>query len=68
MPLLSKLIFPLALSAAKRQKLDGALAERQLSGRLREQTLHFYPHLCANRHTQTDKQICVLKHNSKGER
>lgn len=70
LPLLSKLIFPLSLSAAERPELDGALAERQLSSRLREQTLHFYPYLCANTHTQTDRQAntCVGKHYSKGER
>lgn len=59
--LFPKLIFPLALSAAERLKLDRALAERHLSSRLREQTLHLYPYLCANIHThrQASKHMCV---------
>lgn len=35
----------------------GALAERQLSGRVREQTLHFHPNLWANTHRQTGKHM-----------
>ena len=53
-----KASFPLALRAEK-PRLDGALAQRQLSGRLREQTLHLYPYVCANTHTQTDRQTHV---------
>ena len=68
LPLLPKLIFPLALSAAERPKLDRALGERQLSSRLSEQTLHFYPYLWANIHTDRQANTCVCKHNSKGER
>lgn len=59
LPLLPKLIFPLALSAAERTKLDRALAERQLSSRLSEQTLHFYPYLWANIHTDRQANMCV---------
>lgn len=68
LPLLPKLIFPLALSAAERPKLDRALAERQLSSRLSKQTLHFYPYLWANIHTDRQANTCVCKHNWKGER
>lgn len=45
--------------AAERPKLDRALAERQLSSRLREQTLHFYPYLRANILTDRQANTCA---------
>lgn len=41
----------------KRPEWDGA--ERQLSSRLRGQTLHFYPYLWANTHTDRQANTCA---------
>lgn len=69
LPLLSEAYF--SISTPRRWKAENwnrALAERQLSGRLRGQTFRVYSYLWANTHTDRQANTCVREHNWKGER